>query len=45
MKVRHIDEGYMWVPRIRDFTEDPKEESCEIEVFGFKRLPTRYSAL
>ena len=25
MKVHLFDEGYSWVPKMRDFTEDPKE--------------------
>ena len=25
-KVHLLDEGYAWVPKKRDFTEDPKEE-------------------
>ena len=45
MKVHHIDEGYSWVPRTRNFNEDPKEESREVEFFGFRRLPTCYFTL
>ena len=30
---------------MRDFTEDSKEESREIEFVGFRRLPTRYFTL
>ena len=45
MKVHRIDEGYTWVLRMRDFTEDSKEESREIEVVGFRRLSTRYFTL
>ena len=26
VKVHLLDEGYMWVPKRRDFTEDQKEE-------------------
>ena len=26
VKVHLLDEGYVWVPKRRDFTEDPKEE-------------------
>ena len=39
-KVHHIDEGYTWVPRTRDFAEYPRKEVQEIEVVGFRRLPT-----
>ena len=28
----------MWVPRMRDFVEDPKKESREIEVVEFRVL-------
>ena len=26
MKVHLLDEGYTWVPKMKDFDEDPKEE-------------------
>ena len=26
-KVHHIDEGYVWVPKTRDFSKDPNEVS------------------
>ena len=25
-KVHHLDEDYVWVPKMKDFTEDPKKE-------------------
>ena len=44
-KVHCIDEGYAWVPRTRVLVEDSKKEIQEIEVVGFRRLPTRSSTL
>ena len=35
----------MWVPRTRVLIEDPRKEIWEIEVFEFRRLPTRSSTL
>ena len=34
-KVHHIDKGYVWVPRKKDFAEDPRKEisgnrSCQV---------------
>ena len=34
MKVHHIGEGYTWVPKMRDFTEDPNEEFGKSKVLG-----------
>ena len=34
MKVHHIDEGYAWVPKTRDFVEDPSEEFGKSKVSG-----------
>ena len=42
-KVHHIDKRYAWVPKNRDFVEDPKGRIQEIEVVGFRRLPTYLS--
>ena len=39
-KVHRIYERYALVPRIRDFSKDPRKE-MEIEVIGFRKLPTR----
>ena len=33
-KVHHIDEGYTWVPKTRDFTENPSEEFRKSKVSG-----------
>ena len=44
-KVHRIDEGYTWVPRTRDFIEDPRKEIRKIEVAGFRRLSTGASTL
>ena len=44
-KVHRIDQGYAWVPRTRDFAEDPRKESREIEVVRLRRLPNRSSTL
>ena len=33
-KVHCIDEGYAWVPKIRDFIEDPNEEFGKSKVSG-----------
>ena len=53
MKVHLLDEGYAWVPKRKDFDEDPIEEIWgkskflgKIEVLGFRRgsrdlLPVR----
>ena len=43
--VHRIDKGYAWVPRSRDFAEDPKKEIREIEVVELRRLSTRSSTL
>ena len=40
--VHRIDEGYAWVPRKKDFAEDPRKE---IEVVGFRKLPTHVFTL
>ena len=32
--VHLIDEGYVWVPKIRDFTEDPSEKFGKSKVSG-----------
>ena len=44
MKVHLLDEGYVWVPKRKDFDKDPTEEiwgkskfSGKIEVLGFRR--------
>ena len=29
-----LDEGYAWVPKMRDFTEDPKEEISGNQIFS-----------
>ena len=44
-KVHRIDKGYEWVPRKKYFSEDPGKEFREIEVFGFRKLPTLVSTL
>ena len=31
-KVHRIDEGYVWVPRTRDFFKDPRKEIHEINI-------------
>ena len=36
MKVHLLDEGYAWVPKLWDFSEDPKEE-----VLGNQRFRAR----
>ena len=33
-KVHHIDEGYAWVPKTWDFTEDPNKEFGKSKVSG-----------
>ena len=33
-KVHRIDEGYAWVPKMRDFAEDPNEEFRKSKVSG-----------
>ena len=33
VKVHLLDEGYVWVPKIRDFTEDPREENLGYQNF------------
>ena len=33
-KVHRIDEGYAWVPKTQDFTEDPNEEIGKSKVSG-----------
>ena len=33
-KVRHIDEGYAWVPRMRDFTEDQRRKVGKSKLMG-----------
>ena len=35
-KVHHIDEGYAWVPKPRDFIEDPSKEFGKSKVPGFE---------
>ena len=44
-KVHRIDEGYAWVPKTRDFAEDPRKEIQKIEVVGLRWLPTCSSTL
>ena len=39
MKVHRIDEGYAWVPKTWDFTEDPNEDFDKSKVFGFRKCP------
>ena len=39
-KVHLIDEGYSWVPKTRDFIENPSEEFGKSNVSGFRKLPT-----
>ena len=34
MKVHCIDEGYAWVPKTQDFTEDPTKEFGKSKDFG-----------
>ena len=34
MKVHRIDEGYAWVPKTQDFTEDPNEEFRKSKILG-----------
>ena len=34
MKVHLLDEGYAWVPKTRDFTEDSSKEFGKSKVFG-----------
>ena len=38
MKVHPINEGYVWVPKRRDFTEDPKEEILGNQIFRDKEV-------
>ena len=33
-KVHYIDEGYAWVPKTRDFVEDPNDEFGKSKVSG-----------
>ena len=33
-KVHRIDEGYVWVPKTRDFVENPNEEFGKSKVSG-----------
>ena len=33
VKVHLLDKGYAWVPKMRDFTEDPREEISENQKF------------
>ena len=33
LKVHCLDKGYAWVPKKRDFTEDPKEEISGNQIF------------
>ena len=40
-----LTRAYEWVPRTRDFTEDPRKGIQEIEVVEFRRLPTHSSKL
>ena len=42
-KVHRINDKYAWVPEKRDFVKDPKERFQDIEVVGFRRLPTLVS--
>ena len=44
-KVHRINDGDEWVPRTRDFVEDPRKEIWEIEVVGLRKLPTNSSTL
>ena len=37
VKVHLLNEGYIWVPKRRGFTEDPREEIWEIKIFEIKR--------
>ena len=32
-KVHILDEGYAWVPKMKDFTEDPKKEIWGNQIF------------
>ena len=34
MKVHRINEGYAWVPKTRDFVEDPSKEFGKSKVSG-----------
>ena len=36
MKVHRIDKGSEWVPKKRDFTEDPNEEFWKSKVSGLR---------
>ena len=38
-KVHHMDEGYVWVPKMRDFVEDPNEEFGKSKVLRFRKCP------
>ena len=35
-KVHRIDEGYAWVPKTLDFTEDPSEEFGKLKVSSLR---------
>ena len=37
-KVHLLDEGYMWVPKTRDFTEDSSGEFGKSKVSGLKSV-------
>ena len=38
MKVHLIDEGYAWVPKTHNFTEDPNEEFGKSKVSGLRSV-------
>ena len=37
-KVHRIDKGYAWVPKTRDFTEDPNEEFRKSKISGLRSV-------
>ena len=37
-KVHRIDEGYMWVPKMRDFSKDPNEEFSKSNVSSLRNV-------
>ena len=40
MKVHLLDEGYTWVPKTKDFTQDPRDEILENQ--GFRATEASY---
>ena len=37
VKVQLLNEVYAWVPKMREFTENPKEEISGNQIFGIRR--------